>query len=129
MLKTVLTDYALDPHKEEFFLRAVIRKNNELYKIVDFSGLIEKQALFDTRTKPMPRKNYTVQIENVRKVGIEDRAIDFRLFGFKEFLTNVIRISFNKDMFNITYESAKNKDFKKITLEPKNKDKTKIQGF
>lgn len=129
MLKTVLTDYALEPHKEKFFLRAVIRKNNELYKIVDFSGLIERQALFDTRSKPMPKKNYKVQIENIRKVGIEDRDIDFRLFGFQEFLTNIIRISFNKDMFNITYESEKEKDSKKITLKPKDKDKTKIQGF
>jgi hypothetical protein len=129
MLKTVLTDYALEPHKEKFFLRAVIRKNNELYKIVDFSGFIEKQALFDTRSKPMPKKNYKVQIENIRKVGIEDRDIDFRLFDFKEFLTNIIRIAFNKDEFNITYESTKNKDSKRITLEPKDKEKIKMQGF
>jgi len=129
MLKTVLTDYALEPHKEKFFLRAVIRKNNELYKIVDFSGLIEKQALFDTRSKPMPKKNYKVKIENIRKVGIEDRDIDFRLFSFKEFLTNIIRIAFNKDEFNITYESTTNKDSKRITLEPKDEEKIKMQGF
>ena len=129
MLKTVLTDYALEPHKEKFFLRAVIRKNNELYKIVDFSGLIEKQLLFDTTSKPMPEKNYKVQIENIRKVGIEDKDIDFRLFGFKELLTNIIRVAFDKDNFNIIYESTKDKGFKKITLEPEDKDKTKIQGF
>ncbi len=129
MLKTVMTDYALETHKEKFFLRAVIRKNNELYKIVDFSGLIEKQSLFDTRSKPMPKKNYKVKIENIRKVGIEDRDIDFRLFSFKEFLTNVIKIAFNKDEFNITYESTTNKDSKRITLEPKDKEKIKMQGF
>lgn len=129
MLKTVLTDYALEPHREKFFLRAVIRKNNELYKIVDFSGLIERQALFDTKSKPMPKKNYKVQIENIRKVGIEDKDIDFRLFGFKEFLTNIIRIAFNKDIFNIKYESTTDKGSKKITLKPKDKEKTKIQGF
>lgn len=129
VLKSVLTDYALEPHKEKFFLRAVIRKNNELYKIIDFSGLIEKQALFDTRSKPMPKKNYKVQIENVRKVGVEDRDIDFSLFSFKEFLTNTIRIVFNKDEFNITYESTTNRNSKKITLEPKDKEKIKMQGF
>ena len=88
MLKTVLTDYALETHKEKFFLRAVIRKNNELYKIVDFSGLIEKQALFDTRSKPMPKKNYKVQIENIRKVGIEDRDIDFRVSSVRTISLN-----------------------------------------
>jgi hypothetical protein len=129
MLKTVLTDYALEPHKEKFFLRAIIRKNNELYKIVDFSGLVEKQALFDTKSKPMPKNNYKVQIENIRKVGIEDRDIDFRLFSFEEFLTNVIRIAFNKDQFNIAYESTTDKVSKKITLKPKDIDKIKTQGF
>lgn len=129
MLKTVLTDYALEPHKEKFFLRAIIRKNNELYKIVDFSGLIEKQALFDTKSKPMPKNNYKVQIENVRKVGIENKDVDFKLFSFNEFLTNIIRIAFNKDQFNIAYESTSDKDSKKITLEPKDADKIKTQGF
>lgn len=129
MLKTVLTDYALEPHKEKFFLRAIIRKNNELYKIVDFSGLVEKQALFDTKSKPMPKNNYKVQIENVRKVGIENKDVDFKLFSFNEFLTNIIRIAFNKDQFNIAYESTSDKDSKKITLEPKDADKIKTQGF
>lgn len=129
MLKTVLTDYALEPHKEKFFLRAIIRKNNELYKIVDFSGLVEKQALFDTKSKPMPKNNYKVQIENVRKVGIENKDVDFKLFSFNEFLTNIIRIAFNKDQFNIAYESTSDKDSKKITLEPKDTDKIKTQGF
>ena len=129
MLKTVLTNYALEPHKEKFFLRAVIRKNNELYKIVDFSGLIEKQVLFDTRLKPMPKKNYKVQIENIRKIGIEDRDIDFSLFGFKEFLTNIIKIAFNKEEFNITKESTTNKDSKKLTLKAKDNEKVKIQGY
>tara|TARA_R110002073_G_scaffold323600_2_gene501017 strand:- start:10 stop:1206 length:1197 start_codon:yes stop_codon:yes gene_type:complete len=129
MLKTVLTDYALEPHKEKFFLRAVIRKNNELYKIVDFSGLIEKQALFDTRSKPMPKKNYKVQIENIRKVGIENRNIDFSLFSFKEFFTNIIRIVFNREEFDINYETTSNKGSRKIILNPKDSKKSLFNGY
>ena len=129
MLKTVLTDYALEPHKEKFFLRAIIRKNNELYKIVDFSGFVEKQVLFGTKSKPMPKKNYKVQIENIRKVGIEDRDIDFRLFSFKEFLNNVVTIGFNKDKFKIKYEATIDKDSKKIILKPKDNEKMKFNIF
>lgn len=129
MLKTVLTDYALEPHKEKFYLRAVIRKNNDLYKIVDFSGFIEKQVLFGTRSEPMPKKNYKVQIENIRKVGIEDRDIDFRLFSFKEFLNNVVTIGFNKDKFNIEYESTIDKNSKKIILKPKDNEKMKFNIY
>ena len=129
MLKTVLTDYALEPHKEKFFLRAVIRKNNELYKIVDFSGILEKQALFDTRSKPMPKKNYKIQIENIRKVGIENREIDFALFSFQEFLTNIIRISFNREEFDISYETTSDKSSSRITLDPIDSEKSLYRGY
>ena len=129
MLKTVLTDYALEPHKEKFFLRAVIRKNNELYKIVDFSGILEKQALFDTRSKPMPKKNYKIQIENIRKVGIENREIDFALFSFQEFLTNIIRIAFNREEFDISYETTSDKSSSRITLDPIDSEKSLYRGY
>ena len=36
MLKTVLTDYALEPHKEKFFLRAVIKKTMNFIKLSIF---------------------------------------------------------------------------------------------
>jgi hypothetical protein len=129
MLKTVLTDYALEPHKEKFFLRAVIKKNNEFYKIVDFSGIVEKQALFDTRLKPMPKKNYKVHIENIRKVGIENRNIDFALFSFKEFFTNIIRIAFNREEFNISYETSLEKSSSKIILNPIDSEKILYSGY
>lgn len=77
MRQTILTEYALEPHQEKFFLRAIIRKNKEFYKIVDFSGYLEKQVLFDTKSRPMPKKNYTVQIENTRKAGFEHKDYDF----------------------------------------------------
>lgn len=129
MLKKVLTDYALEPHKEEFFLRAVIRKDSKLYKIVDFSGLVQKQSLFDTKSKPMPKRNYKVQIDNIRKVGLDDRDIDILMFSFKDFFTYLIRLSFKKEDFNIIYESTTNNDSKRITLEPKNNEKTKFKGY
>ncbi|WP_299782833.1 hypothetical protein [uncultured Formosa sp.] len=129
MLKTVLTDYALEPHKEKFFLRAVIKKNNEFYKIVDFSGIVEKQALFDTRSKPMPKKNYKVHIENIRKVGVENRNIDFALFSFKEFFTNIIRIAFNREEFDISYETSLEKNSSKIILNPIDSEKSLYSGY
>lgn len=125
MLKTILTDCALEPHNETFFLRAVVRKNNELYKIVDFSGMLEKQTLFDTKSKPMPKNNYKVQVDNIRKVGLDDREVDILMFSFQEFFTNLIQLSINKDEFNLTYASTAAKESKRITFEPKNKGKSK----
>lgn len=129
MLKTVLSDYALEPHKEKFFLRAVIRKNNEIYKIVDFSGSVEKKTLFDTKTKPMPKKNYEVQIDNIRKVGVENKQVDFTLFSFNEFFTNIIRIAFNRDEFNIRYGTTLDASSSKIILEPKDRANSLLKGY
>ncbi|GAB1856750.1 hypothetical protein MHTCC0001_15860 [Flavobacteriaceae bacterium MHTCC 0001] len=129
MLKTVFSDYALEPHKENFFLRAVVRKNKDLYKIIDFSGKLEKKTLFDTRVKPMPKKNYKVQIDNIRKVGIEDRNIDFKMFSFEQLFTHMIRLSFNKDLFDISYLTTVSKSYNKIILEPKDNSTTKTKGY
>ena len=121
MLKKILTDYVLEAHKERFFLRAVLRKNNELYKIVDLAGIVEKQALFDLSSKSMPKKNYKVQLEHLRKIGLENREIDYRMFGFKEFFTNCMTVGFNIEKFNTRYETTLDKGTSKLILSPKDK--------
>lgn len=128
MLKTILREYALEPHQEKFFLRAVVRRNNKLYKIVDFTGFIEKKTLFNTKTKPMPKKNYTIQINNLRKVGVESREIDFAFFSFKNFFSNINIIMFNKSDYNISYEKSVGKNDFKINLLPKNIEKNKLKA-
>jgi hypothetical protein len=129
MLKTILTDYALEPHQEIFFLRASIKKNNELYKIVDFSGHLEKETLFDTSTKPMPKKNYIVQIDNIRKAGFENREYDFELFNFKTLLNRIVSIYLNPKIYNLSYEKSNISDFIKINVRPKDISKTSTIGY
>ncbi|WP_225037398.1 hypothetical protein [Winogradskyella sp. SM1960] len=129
MLRTVLTDYALEPHQEKFFLRATIKKNNQFYKIVDFSGHLEKQTLFDTRTKPMPKKNYIVQIDNIRKAGFENREYDFELFSFKTLLNRIASTYLSPKIYNLSYEKSTINNFMKIIVTPKNKNETSTTGY
>lgn len=129
MLRTILTDYALEPHQEKFFLRATIKKNNEYYKIVDFSGHLEKETLFDTRTKPMPKKNYIVQIDNIRKVGFENREYDFELLSFKTLLNRIVSIYLSPKIYNLYYEKSNINDFIKINISPKNINETTTKGY
>ena len=129
MLKSVPTDYALQPHKEEFFLRAIIRKDNALYKIIDFSGRVERQQLFSTASQPMPKKNYKVQINNIRKAGLDEKDIDILMFSFKDFFTYLIRLSFSKNDFNIIYETSTEYDSRRVSLRPKHKDKAWFEGY
>lgn len=128
MLRTLLTDYALEPHQEKFYLRAVVRKNGGLYKIVDFSGFIEKKALFSTRSKPMPKKNYSIQLENIRKVGKENRTVDFEMLSFEYFFNHIVSIYLSPKIYDLSYEETEDNDLSKIILTPKDTIQTFSRG-
>ena len=119
MLKTVLEEYAFIPHIEKFYLRVVVRKNKSLYKIIDFSGLVEKQTLFSTSKIPLPKNNYKVQINNVRKVGIEDRKVDYELYNFNNFFTEIASVISQSQFYNFRYEASEDKNNSRIIATPK----------
>jgi hypothetical protein len=129
MRQTIKTDYALEPHQEKFFLRAVIKKNNEFYKIVDFSGYVEKKTLFGTSIKAASKKNYTVQIENTRKAGFEHKDFDFEFFSFNIFFEVIASIYLAPEIYNYSYETSDDDKFTKILATPKDKDKVKRLGY
>lgn len=129
MLQNILTQYALQPHQESFFLRAIIKKNNEYYKIVDFSGVLEKKTLFNTKSKPMPKNNYGIQVENMRKVGMENKSVDFEMLSFESFLNSISSTYMNPSLFDLKYEKTDDAKFTKIILTPKNPDSNKTKGY
>ena len=70
------TNYPMEPFVEDFFLRCVLKRNGELVKIEDFSGRIKRDKLLGAE------KNFTFQLLNMRKFGIEKkgvRADDFNI--------------------------------------------------
>jgi len=129
MRQTIKTDYALEPHQEKFFLRAVIKRNNAFYKIVDFSGYLQKKTLFGTTSNAAPKKNYTVQIENTRKVGFEHKEFDFEFFSFNIFFEVIASVYLAPEIYNYSYETSVDDKFTKILAIPKDKDKVKRQGY
>ena len=69
-------NYPMEPFVEDFFLRCVLKRNGELVKIEDFSGRIKRDKLLGAK------KNFTFQLLNMRKFGIEKkgvRADDFNI--------------------------------------------------
>lgn len=129
MFNTVGTEYELDPHIERFFVRAIIRKNNKLYKIVDLSGLVEKQTLFGTTKKEMPKKNYVVNLENIRKVGIEFKEYDFEFFGLKAFLNISASGYLSPKKYKFEYFDSENSNIYKIEAKPKDSVQIKTKGY
>ena len=70
------TNYPMEPFVEDFFLRCILKRNGELVKIEDFSGRIKRDKLLGAK------KNFTFQLLNMRKFGIEKkgvRADDFNI--------------------------------------------------
>ncbi|RTZ07686.1 hypothetical protein EKM05_10670 [Flavobacterium sp. GSP27] len=120
MLGSILKDYALEPHVEKFYLRAVLKKNNSIIKLIDLSGIIKKETLFNTKTKPMPENNYTIHIENMRKSGIINSNYDFTVINFEEFFKRHNSFYISPQNFNLKYNKNIDNTYTKISATQKN---------
>lgn len=129
MVKTVLAEYAFIPHTEKFYLRVVVKKNRELYKIIDFSGLVEKQTLFATSKNPLPKNNFKVQIDNIRKAGTESKTIDYELYNFDDFFMEIAKIVLHPDHHKLRYETTNDNSISKIVGMPKDIENNFTSGF
>lgn len=129
MVRSITTDYALEKHKEKFFLRVIVEKNNELYKVVDFSGYLQKETLFGTKQKPLRKNNYVVQLDEIRKAGIENRTYDFALFSFNVFLERIASVYLSPKIYDFSYKNTIENDFLKIVAKPKDISETKTTGY
>jgi len=70
------TNYPMEPFVEDFFLRCILKRNGEFVKIEDLSGRIKRDKLLGAK------KNFTFQLLNMRKFGIEKKGLrtdDFEL--------------------------------------------------
>ncbi len=129
MVSTILTDYALEPHQENFFLRVILKKNDEYYKIIDFSGNLERKTLFDVSSKPMPKNNYAVSIKNMRKVGFENRDLDFEMLSFENFFTRIATIYLSPKIYNFKNNVSQDNSYTKLEVTPKDLNETKTTGY
>jgi hypothetical protein len=125
---SVVKNYPSEPYTEIFFLRCQIRKNGKLLKIQDLNGLVNRKMLFGTSERPMPKKNYKLEILNVRKAGIEE-DIDFVMLNFKQILEHIAGIGLNIQEYKFNKSSSQDKNFIKYSFFPKPENKIKIEGY
>lgn len=130
MINTITKDYALEPHNEQFYLRAVLKKNDEIIKIVDLSGKVRKETLFNTKSRPMPKKNYKVNVENIRKAGLVFKDYDFTIINFNDFFERHNRFYIGPKNFNLEYKTSKDSLYTKINATQKTKTSIgDVKGF
>lgn len=109
-------NYIFEPYNENFFLRCVLKRNDEMARLQDIYGKISRKSIFKTKTQP--DNKCEVEILNMRKVGITDKE-DFVYFKFESFeklfdLNALIYLVL--DEYELTQEKNVAPDYLKISF-------------
>ena len=114
------TNYPMEPFVEDFFLRCILKRNGELVKIEDFSGRIKRDKLLGAK------KNFTFQLLNMRKFGIEKKGIradDFDIPSLNDVFQWWSNILFlNQENYHFSRPKTIDEQHQKIEYTPKNED-------
>lgn len=129
MVKSIESNFVLFPYRENFFLRSLLRRNGAIVKIEDLVGTIERQTLFATSENPMPKKNYSVEILNMRKAGILEERIDFELFSFEKLLNSYASLYMSPKIYSFKEVYSKDSTYIKLYFYPKSTQETTTKGY
>ena len=114
------TNYPMEPFVEDFFLRCILKRNGEFVKIEDFSGRIKRDKLLGAK------KNFTFQLLNMRKFGIEKKGIradDFDIPSLNDVFQWWSNILFlNQENYHFSRPKTIDEQHQKIEYTPKNED-------
>jgi hypothetical protein len=127
--ENIIENYPFEPYTETFFLRCYIKINGKLLKIQDLNGIVKRKTLFATKEKPMPNKNYEVNVLNVRKAGIYEEDIYFKMFNFNQIFQEIAIVAIDKNFYNFNEKKSKNKDIAKYSFFPNSKSKVNLEGY
>lgn len=122
MISCIDKNFSQQSYNEEFFLRAIVKRNDSIIKIQDLNGIVNRKSLFPTKENPKLKKNYTVYIKNMRKAGYTNEAVYVELWGFNSLLTNLTRINFSPDKFIFKKNKLKDSSLNKLEFTTKSKD-------
>ncbi|MFH7000390.1 carboxypeptidase-like regulatory domain-containing protein [Flavobacterium sp. FlaQc-57] len=109
-------NYILEPYNENFFLRCILKRNDEIARLQDIYGKVSRKSIFKTKTQP--DNKCEVEILNMRKVGISDKEdfIYFKFQSFEKLFDLNALISLALDDFELTQEKNIAADYLKISF-------------
>ena len=123
------TNYPMEPFVEDFFLRCILKRNGEFVKIEDLSGRIKRDKLLGAK------KNFTFQLLNMRKFGIEKkgvRADDFDIPSLNDVFQWWSNILFlDSKEYRFSFLKVIDETHQQVSHSPKNEedDKSSIGHF
>ncbi|WP_417443258.1 hypothetical protein [Joostella sp.] len=102
IVKSIESNYPFFPYEERFTLRAFLKKNDSVLKLQDLTGKLKRKQLFATKEHSMPRRNYEVELSNMRKAGIKEEDIEFMLGDFTKILDwCILHAPLKKDKYDV----------------------------
>ncbi|MEH6514736.1 MAG: hypothetical protein V7734_16705, partial [Maribacter arcticus] len=104
------SNYPLYPYKEKFLLRGVLRYNGEITRIQDLQGKLERRALLYTHEIEPDKKDFKVELTNMRKVGLvlDENDIYFIFASFYDLFMNLIPVNATGDAFDLIESTFEN---------------------
>ena len=126
------SNYPLYPYKEKFLLRGVLRYNGEITRIQDLQGKLERRTLLYTQEIEPDKKDFKVELTNMRKVGLvlDENDIYFIFDSFYGLFMNLIPVNATGDAFDLTESTFENGE--KINLNFQTKPEIaneKVRGY
>lgn len=88
-------NYHFLPHVETFFIRALLRRNDTIVRLQDMQGNLKRKTLIYTGDLNLEKKDYAVELLQMRQVGINKDANDvyFIFPSFYSIFSEFVRIN------------------------------------
>ncbi|MDF4204467.1 hypothetical protein PXD56_15940 [Maribacter sp. SA7] len=123
------SNYPIHPYKEKFLLRGILRYNGEITRIQDIQGKLERRTLLYTKEIEPDKKDFKVELTNMRKVGLvkDENDVYFIFESFNSLFMNLIPLNATGDDFDLTESSFDNG--KKISINFQSKPAIKDEDY
>jgi len=101
---SIASNYLLQPHTENFFMRAVLRRNDSIVRLQDMQGQVHRKTSVYTGNLELAEKDFLVQVHHMRKVGIvkDQNSINFELPSLYEIYKETVRLNAMGPAFTVT---------------------------
>lgn len=129
ILDNLSNNFSATPFTNDFFLRSVAKKGNEIIKFQDFSGIMNAAGYSKAAENKKNKKG--IEIVNMRKISIHEKKdiVGLKLPSFEDILKTGLYL--DSKHLDFTEEKSGDDNYRKLIFILKNKtiDGQKISGY
>ncbi len=122
-------NYELQPHLEEFFLRATLKSNDKMVRLQDFQGILKRKTMLYTQGMELEKDDYQIALNHMRKIGVkrDTNNINFEFPSFYGILASFAKLNATGDGFDLNQNTYD--DETRVRLAFQIKDSSKINAW